>query len=77
MSGLKSTIERTRLHVYAQSDGDFLFIGNAQMRTRGGCEFKEEFIGRLIVDDPSNQSPRVKFFTVWIVSLPLCRSKSA
>ena len=40
------------------------------MRTRGGHEFKEEFIGRFIVDDASSPSPRVKLFTVWIVSLP-------
>lgn len=55
--------------VYAQSDRDFLFIGNAQIRTRKGHQFKEEFIGRVIVDDPSSPSPRLEHFNVWIVSL--------
>jgi hypothetical protein len=41
------------------------------MRTRSGHEFKEEFIGRVIVDYPSSPSPRVKHFNVWIVSYPL------
>ena len=57
--------------VYAQSDRDFLFIGNAQMRTRKGYEFKEEFVGRVIVDDPNSLSPRLEHFNVWIVSLSI------
>ena len=40
------------------------------MRTNGGHEFKEEFIGRFIVEDPSSPSPRLEYFNVWIVSLP-------
>jgi hypothetical protein len=39
------------------------------MRTHGGHEFKEEFIGRFIVEDPSSPSPRLEYFNVWIVSL--------
>lgn len=54
--------------VYAQTDNDFLFIGNAQMRTRKGYEFKEEFIGRVVVDDARSPNPRVKHFNVWVVS---------
>jgi hypothetical protein len=57
--------------VYAQSDRDFLFIGDAQMRTRKGYAFKEEFIGRAIVDNPNSPSPRLEHFNVWIVSLSL------
>jgi hypothetical protein len=41
------------------------------MRTRKGYEFKEEFIGRAIVDDPNSPSPRLERFNVWIVSLSL------
>jgi hypothetical protein len=40
------------------------------MRTRKGYEFKEEFVGRAIVDDPNSPSPRLEHFNVWIVSLP-------
>ncbi|RFU23994.1 hypothetical protein B7463_g12340, partial [Scytalidium lignicola] len=54
---------------YAHSDSDFLFIGNAKMRTLKGYEFNEEFIGRAIVDDPSSPNPRLQQFNVWIDTL--------
>jgi hypothetical protein len=70
----------TRSHeiarVFASNDRDFLFIGNAVLRVKNGNALEEEFIGRVIVDDPHSAQPRLEYFKVWIVSQSLLHAST-
>jgi hypothetical protein len=48
----------------------------AVLRVKNGNALEEEFIGRVIVDDPHSAQPRLEYFKVWIVSQSLLHAST-
>ncbi|KAM5359777.1 hypothetical protein ACJZ2D_014210 [Fusarium nematophilum] len=58
--------------VYSATDdgADLLFIGQAKLVLKIGKTIEGDFIGRAIIDNTNESSPRLQFFQSWGVCLP-------
>lgn len=61
----------TKVYTCNQSADDLLLIGFVNIGFNDGTKVDGSFVVRAIVDEADSQSPRLKLYQGWMVSLPL------